>query len=140
MDLISVDVRNQTRQERTSARVKSLIEFWKTRQDKMIEYVASKPPTEKQLNAELILEDRQERTPIWIALPVVLDRTLRNTWRQPDIFWTRWTQAPILSDRVRKLAPFSVPVAVAAALSVARGLDAFHKMDLVHGDVGADTA
>ncbi len=51
-----------------------------------------------------------------------------------------WTQAPILSDRVRKLAPFSVPVAVAAALSVARGLDAFHKVDLVHGDVGPDTA
>ncbi|RYG22096.1 hypothetical protein EON82_17715, partial [bacterium] len=29
-----------------------------------------------------------------------------------------WTQAPTLADRIRKLAPFSVPVAVAAALSV----------------------
>lgn len=51
-----------------------------------------------------------------------------------------WTQAPALADRIRKLAPFSVPVAVAAALSVSRGLDAFHKAGVVHGDVGADTA
>ena len=50
-----------------------------------------------------------------------------------------WTQAPALADRIRKLAPFSVPVAVAAALSVARGLDAFHKAGLVHGDVGPET-
>ena len=50
-----------------------------------------------------------------------------------------WTQAPTLSDRIRKLAPFSAPVAVAAALSVARGLDAFHKANLVHGDVGPET-
>ena len=51
-----------------------------------------------------------------------------------------WTQAPVLSDRIRKLAPFSAPVAVAAALSVCRGLDAFHKLGIVHGDVGPDTA
>jgi serine/threonine-protein kinase len=51
-----------------------------------------------------------------------------------------WTQAPVLSDRIRKLAPFSTPVAVAAALSVCRGLDAFHKLGIVHGDVGPDTA
>lgn len=51
-----------------------------------------------------------------------------------------WTQAPTLADRIRKLAPFSVPVAVAAALSVSRGLDAFHKAGVVHGDVSPDTA
>lgn len=51
-----------------------------------------------------------------------------------------WTQAPALSDRIRKLAPFSVPVAVAAALSVTRGLEAFHKVGIVHGDVGPETA
>ena len=50
-----------------------------------------------------------------------------------------WTQAPTLADRIRKLAPFSAPVAVAAALSVSRGLDAFHKMGIVHGDVGPET-
>lgn len=51
-----------------------------------------------------------------------------------------WTQAPALADRIRKLAPFSVPVAVAAAVSVCRGLDAFHKLGIVHGDVGPDTS
>lgn len=50
-----------------------------------------------------------------------------------------WTQAPMLSDRIRKLAPFSVPVAVAAALSLSRGLDAFHKQGLIHGDVSPET-
>lgn len=51
-----------------------------------------------------------------------------------------WTQAPALADRIRKLAPFSAPVAVAAALAVCRGLDAFHKLGVVHGDVGPSTA
>ena len=51
-----------------------------------------------------------------------------------------WTHAPALADRIRKLAPFSAPVAVAAALAVCRGLDAFHKLGVVHGDVGPDTA
>lgn len=97
MDLISIDVHGQSRQEQTSARVRSLIEFWKTRQDKMIEHTVTKPSAEKEQRVDVTLEDRPERTPIWIALPVVLDRTLRNTWRQPDIFWTRWTQAPILA-------------------------------------------
>ena len=50
-----------------------------------------------------------------------------------------WTQAPTLADRIRKLAPFSAPVAVAAALSVSRGLEAFHKAGIVHGDVGPET-
>lgn len=98
MDLISVDVRNQARQEQTSARVRSLIELWKTRREKMAEYTAAAPEHEKEkANNDLLLEDRPERTPMYIALPVVLDRTFRNTWRQPDIFWTRWTQAPILA-------------------------------------------
>jgi serine/threonine-protein kinase len=48
------------------------------------------------------------------------------------------TRAPSLADRIRKLAPFTSPVAVAAAIGIARGLDAFHKSDLVHGDVSAD--
>ncbi|EKM57215.1 uncharacterized protein PHACADRAFT_92002, partial [Phanerochaete carnosa HHB-10118-sp] len=99
MDLISIDVRGQARQEQTSACVKFLIESWKTRQDKMLEYIASKSVAAKEAVADtpVELEDRPEYTPIWIALPVVLDRTFCNSWRQPDIFWTRWTQAPILA-------------------------------------------
>ncbi len=42
-----------------------------------------------------------------------------------------------LPERIRKLAPFSVPVAVATAVSVGEGLSALHMAGLVHGDVGA---
>lgn len=48
------------------------------------------------------------------------------------------TRAPNLADRIRKLAPFTSPVAVAAAIGITRGLDAFHKADIVHGEVSAE--
>ena len=100
MDLISVDVRGRTRQEQSTARVKALIEFWKNRHEKMAELSTIEGPasdTGELAKAETLLEDRPERTPMYVALPVVLDRTFRNTWRQPDLFWTRWSQAPILA-------------------------------------------
>jgi hypothetical protein len=97
MDLISVDIRGQIRQEQTSARVKELVRFWKNHKDKMANYSALDVPKLDKSNNALLPEDRQENTPMYIALPVVLNRTFLNTWRQPDIFWTRWTQAPILA-------------------------------------------
>jgi beta-lactam-binding protein with PASTA domain len=48
------------------------------------------------------------------------------------------TRAPSLADRIRKLAPFTSPVAVAAAIGITGGLDAFHKANVVHGDVGSE--
>jgi len=48
------------------------------------------------------------------------------------------TRAPTLADRIRKLAPFTSPVAVSAAIGVARGLDVFHKHGQVHGDVNGE--
>lgn len=46
------------------------------------------------------------------------------------------TRGSLLSDRIRKLAPFSVPVAVGLAISLLEGLDALHSEHRVHGDVG----
>ena len=43
-----------------------------------------------------------------------------------------------LGERIRKLAPFSVPVAVGTAISILEGLDALHRAGIVHGDVSAD--
>lgn len=43
-----------------------------------------------------------------------------------------------LADRIRKLAPFSVPVAVGTAISILEGLEALHSAGVVHGDVSAD--
>ncbi len=42
-----------------------------------------------------------------------------------------------LAERIRKLAPFSVPVAVSTAISLCEGLEAIHSAGLVHGDVSA---
>jgi hypothetical protein len=42
-----------------------------------------------------------------------------------------------LSDRIRKLAPYSVPVAVGMVLSILDGLEAIHNSGYVHGDAGA---
>ena len=43
-----------------------------------------------------------------------------------------------LGERIRKLAPFSVPVAVGTAISILEGLDALHRAGIVHGDVNSD--
>ena len=41
-----------------------------------------------------------------------------------------------LSDRIRKLAPFSVPVSVGMVISILEGLNALHSEGVVHGDIG----
>jgi serine/threonine-protein kinase len=43
-----------------------------------------------------------------------------------------------LAERMRKLAPFSVPVAVGSAISILEGLDALHTAGIVHGDISAE--
>lgn len=89
MDLISVDVKARDRQEASMARIKTLIGLWKNRHEKLSRLSLEEPPASAETQSPLELEEKPERTPIWIALPVVLERTLRNTWRQPDLFWTR---------------------------------------------------
>lgn len=86
MDLISVDVRRQSKQRETSARIDSLVHHWQNCARKLADVTAEKDGVSKD---PVPLEERQEQTPIWIALPVVLDRSLRNTWRLQDVFWTR---------------------------------------------------
>lgn len=41
-----------------------------------------------------------------------------------------------LAERIHKLAPFSVPVAVATGVTIAEALAALHRAGVVHGDVG----
>ena len=45
------------------------------------------------------------------------------------------TRSPTLGDRIRKLAPFSVPASVATGVSICQALDAVHRANVVHGDV-----
>lgn len=53
---------------------------------------------------------------------------------------TEFTPGVPLADRIRKLAPFSVSVAVSTILSLCEGLDALHAAGLPHGDVSGTTA
>jgi len=43
-----------------------------------------------------------------------------------------------LGERIRKLAPFSVPVAVSTAISLCEALESIHGLGLSHGDVSAE--
>jgi len=45
------------------------------------------------------------------------------------------TRGPSLADRIKKLAPFSIPVSVSTAMSILHALDAVHRTGLVHGDL-----
>jgi serine/threonine-protein kinase len=45
------------------------------------------------------------------------------------------TRSPSLADRIRKLAPFSVPVAVGTTISICQALEPVHNHGLAHGDI-----
>lgn len=45
------------------------------------------------------------------------------------------TRGPTLQDRIRRLAPFSIPVAVGMAISLGRSLEVIHRAGMVHGDL-----
>jgi eukaryotic-like serine/threonine-protein kinase len=47
------------------------------------------------------------------------------------------TKGVPLAERIRKLAPFSVPVAVSTAISLCEALEAIHTAGLAHGDVSS---
>lgn len=47
------------------------------------------------------------------------------------------SRGPSLADRIRKLAPFSVPVSVGTAIAVCQALEPLHRQGLAHGDVSS---
>jgi len=47
------------------------------------------------------------------------------------------SRGSVLSDRIKKLAPYSVPVAVGMTISILDGMEAIHNSGYVHGDAGA---
>lgn len=44
-----------------------------------------------------------------------------------------------IAERIKKLAPFSVPVGVSTAISLCQALEAIHHAGLVHGDINSST-
>ncbi|THG93191.1 hypothetical protein EW026_g7977 [Hermanssonia centrifuga] len=94
MDLVSVGSGFEMEQLENIARIKELINCWKTYEDK-----SADTRIHKQIGGEAAVspEHVTESVSVYSALPVILERTLRNTWRQSDLFWTRWIQAPFLA-------------------------------------------
>jgi hypothetical protein len=94
MDLVSVDSREDKNHQASTARIAGLVAHWQAHEQKIAEFAADQRAAGAGKEAPAIaLEDRQERTPLHVALPVVFERSFRNTWRQPDLFWTRFMQA-----------------------------------------------
>ena len=50
-------------------------------------------------------------------------------------FVTELTRGPTLSERIKKLAPFSIPVSVATGISICQALEPLHRYRLAHGDL-----
>lgn len=48
------------------------------------------------------------------------------------------TRGVTLAERIRKLAPFSVPVSIGTIISLCEALEALHQAGLIHGDVSAN--
>ncbi|KAH7106594.1 P-loop containing nucleoside triphosphate hydrolase protein, partial [Auriculariales sp. MPI-PUGE-AT-0066] len=106
MDLVSVDVRSRRRQAETTARIDTLVHGWQHRQQKLAEAFGQPPDAADGLNLGkeedqprqgVVSGEGEETTKFFTAVPILLERSWRNLWRQPDLFWTRFQQAPILA-------------------------------------------
>jgi ABC-type multidrug transport system ATPase subunit len=79
LDVVSVDHRAE-QEKMTKERVNRIVEYW-AGHEKQREIEAR---TEKRQSTERVRPVQKESrlTPMWIAAPVVLERTLKNMWRQ----------------------------------------------------------
>lgn len=120
LDLVSVDPRSATHAT-SEARVRSLTDAWRaasrseTGEEELPHldekkrgwrrsaslfastFSLSRPApktSENELGTKLTSGSRT--TPMRIALPVVLQRHWLNLWRQPEVFFNRWFQAPFV--------------------------------------------
>ncbi|QRW07787.1 ABC transporter [Ceratobasidium sp. AG-Ba] len=92
LDVASVDLRG-TREEETKKRVANLVDFWANIQRK-------NETTDMEKHKEAMdltkIEGQDKFTPMWIALPLIVERMTRSLWRQQAVFWVRLQQLPFL--------------------------------------------
>ncbi|KAB5589912.1 hypothetical protein CTheo_6655 [Ceratobasidium theobromae] len=92
LDLASVDLRSN-REIATRERVTKLVKFWaETHREK----AETKEANVKSEDMVQIGAQEERFTPMWIALPLVVERMTRNLWRQQAVFWIRLQQLPFL--------------------------------------------
>lgn len=78
LDLISVDTRGG-QEEVTKARVEEVLHAWTQNEDKSIETRVTKGKNPLQMDGEL---GSDEPASMLVALPVVVERMVKNMWRQ----------------------------------------------------------
>ncbi|KAG8742395.1 hypothetical protein FRC10_001577 [Ceratobasidium sp. 414] len=93
LDIASVDLRG-TREAETKARATKLVEFWANLQHKNDTVDTNKPKRKTGNTMEIAAQEKF--TPMWIALPLIVERMTRNLWRQQAVFWVRLQQLPFL--------------------------------------------
>ncbi|CUA67200.1 hypothetical protein RSOLAG22IIIB_07262 [Rhizoctonia solani] len=92
LDLASVDLRGD-RESTTRERVTKLVRLWaESHREK--QGVESKE--EKEEDMREIGGQEEKFTPMWIALPLIVERMTKNLWRQQAVFWVRLQQLPFL--------------------------------------------
>jgi len=88
-----VDLRSADQGE-SRARVRKLVDNWATAEKTELEDRLGDSASKLRGFQEPIAQGKSRMTPAYIALPVIVERMLRNLWRQPPIFWARIQQAP----------------------------------------------
>ena len=78
LDLVSVDPRVQ-HTDTSRDRVEALTLGWRGHADKMGD------GREEVQGGQIILTRGEGTTPIWVALPVVMERHWKNLWRRKDV-------------------------------------------------------
>ena len=78
LDLISVDSRG-TREAATRTRVSSIVDFWSTQEDRIMRERASTDLDH--MPTEVVTSDGGQAS-LLVALPVIIERMIKNLWRQ----------------------------------------------------------
>ncbi|GAA5886465.1 hypothetical protein JCM6882_001645 [Rhodosporidiobolus microsporus] len=89
LDVVSVDHRSLAAEEHSSKRVSRIVEMW-DKQPAPAAFAAEAP-------AAHASSQKFRPTPLYKAFPVVLSRSFRNLYRQPDIFVARIANPPFLA-------------------------------------------
>ncbi|KAG8836185.1 hypothetical protein FRC17_009528 [Serendipita sp. 399] len=93
LDIISIDHRPEYETE-SRARVDRIVQYWSD-----VPKASKKGNEDQEPNVEANVPHVQQEsrlTPMWIAAPTLLERTLRNMWRQQPVFWVRVQQTPLM--------------------------------------------
>ncbi|KAG8839536.1 hypothetical protein FRC18_010315 [Serendipita sp. 400] len=97
LDVISIDHRPEYEKE-SRARVDQIVKYWSDIEEEASRREPKPDKQETPVEPTPSLHRRQESrlTPMWVAAPTLLERTLKNMWRQQPVFWVRVQQTPLM--------------------------------------------